>query len=522
VTVEALQKQIDKMNEAYIDLKISFDMASVHYHIGEQFRKFTQNRKPTGKRDSYFTYSESVKAQHHYGGTDDVNVYIVESINDLKCKGKGFIQTAGYCYPAQHLNVPSHAVDGCVIILDDLPGVTYRAPKKGSGKGNTLVHELGHWFGLDHTFSTEPKCLGTSDTAEDTIRFPMDPKYIHESYQPTCCLTGKEWDFCPGENGAGKNIIHNSNWMSYSPDMGDGASDEPGARPWTNDQRREIFVNYYTFRKRKAFIDPKHTGKCFDGPVYDDLSPDFQTRGIHSRSNSLNKVVRHIRSTSDILRRGAATVKTLKKICQYPRVPGVLIDSVTGETIFCDDEGRCQPPTDGWLCLDGTQPPCKDYIPGTTPSPHPVCIDGSAPPCSGPLQVCPAGQALTCALPEGETISVTPPGPEDSPVSHPDNTTICGKACNVHLNTCDAETAPTCTFPDPRVRTPRSACACRAGYKAGLHANTDTAKQWRLPVLGQEYRVWVAEGVKCETLCAVSHGVNSCQEVTLVDKVCIG
>jgi hypothetical protein len=280
-----------------------------------------------------------------------------------------------------------------------------------------------------------------------------------------------------------------------------------------------MFVNYYTFRKRKAFVDPKYTGKCFDRPVYDDLSDDFQTRGIHARSNSLNKVLCRIRSTSDILRQGAATVETLKKICQLPRVPGVLIDSVTGETVFCDDEGKCQPPISGWLCLDGTQPPCKDYIPGTTY--FPVCIDGSSPPCSGAPQVCPAGQTLTCVLPEGAIISVLPPNPEKSPINAPDNTTICAKACDVQANTCDDETAPSCTFPDPSVRKPRSACACRPGYKAGMHANTDTAKQWRLPVLGQEYRVWVAEGVQCGKPCAVSCGVNSCQEIMLVDKICI-
>jgi membrane protein insertase Oxa1/YidC/SpoIIIJ len=36
-TIKALQKQIDKINEAYDNLDISFEMASVHYHIGEQF-----------------------------------------------------------------------------------------------------------------------------------------------------------------------------------------------------------------------------------------------------------------------------------------------------------------------------------------------------------------------------------------------------------------------------------------------------------------------------------------------------
>jgi hypothetical protein len=155
----------------------------------------------------------------------------VESINDLKCKENGFVQTAGYCYLAQHLNHPNHAVNGCVIVLDDLPGVAYRETRGYSGKGKTLVHELGHWFGLDHTFSKLPNCKGKSDTALDTIRFPNNPKYIHQRIQPTCCLTGKTWGFCLGEDGTGRRLLHNSNWMSYSPDAGDGRYDDPGVRP---------------------------------------------------------------------------------------------------------------------------------------------------------------------------------------------------------------------------------------------------------------------------------------------------
>jgi hypothetical protein len=69
---------------------------------------------------------------------------------------------------------------------------------------------------------------------------------------------------------------------------------------------------------------------------------------------------------------------------------------------------------------------------------------------------------------------------------------------------------------------PRGACACRPGYKATGHTKGDSGLQWRLPVLGHEHRVWVAEGVQCDTLCDVSSGVNSCQEVSLIGKPCVG
>lgn len=102
-----------------------------------------------------------------------------------------------------------------------------------------------------------------------------------------------------------------------------------------------------------------------------------------------------------------------------------------------------------------------------------------------------------------------------------DNNPACPKACDPHHNTCDA-TAPTCIFPDPRVPNPRGACACRPGYKATGYANNDNVNQWRLPIESHEHRVWVAEGVKCDTLCDVSTGVDSCLEVSLIGAECVG
>ena len=56
-------------------------------------------------------------------------------------------------------------------------------------------------------------------------------------------------------------------------------------------------------------------------------------------------------------------------------------------------------------------------------------------------------------------------------------------------------------------------CACRAGYRADGLQPTD-AKQFRLAWPGQEYRVFVAPGVECNTLCnAWWAGPDSCSEV---------
>lgn len=63
----------------------------------------------------------------------------------------------------------------------------------------------------------------------------------------------------------------------------------------------------------------------------------------------------------------------------------------------------------------------------------------------------------------------------------------------------------------------RPQCACRAGYKANA-PNTQVDVHWRLPFPGQEYRVFVAPGVACNTLCDNPWGApqDICTEVMVV------
>jgi hypothetical protein len=166
---------------------------------------------------------------------------------------------------------------------------------------------------------------------------------------------------------------------------------------------------------------------------------------------------------------------------------------------------------------------CPDYKPWTyEPSGTFKCPDGSYPSCS------PGGSVSTQPTNNPPTYPNTPgtPSPPGTPPPYmqppPPATGTCPKACLIHFNSCDKTTAPTCIFPDPYVAAPRGACACRPGYKASYVADGDTTKQWRLPVVGQEHRVWVAEGVVCGTLCTNPYGVGSCREVKELGKECIG
>ena len=90
-------------------------------------------------------------------------------------------------------------------------------------------------------------------------------------------------------------------------------------------------------------------------------------------------------------------------------------------------------------------------------------------------------------------------------------------------NTCSSPTAQDCIYPSLSTPNPRAACACRAGYKATAPGilDTDTTKQWRLPADEGNFRVWVAQGVACDTLCDVSTGPDSCQEVVELSADCL-
>jgi hypothetical protein len=106
---------------------------------------------------------------------------------------------------------------------------------------------------------------------------------------------------------------------------------------------------------------------------------------------------------------------------------------------------------------------------------------------------------------------------------HGQATPQCPPSCNPNANTCSWPTAEDCIYPSPSTPNPRAACACRAGYKATAPGvlDTDTTKQWRLPADEGSFRVWVAEGIECNTLCDVWYGVNSCQEVVELPAACL-
>lgn len=127
-----------------------------------------------------------MRSELHKGDYKTLNVYFQKEVDG----------NLGYCYfPEPNATEEQITLDGCSILAASVPG----GSAENFNEGKTATHEIGHWFGLFHTF--QDGCDG-GDQVEDT---PAQDS-------PTSgCPAGR--DSCPA---AGEDPIHN--YMDYSYD----------------------------------------------------------------------------------------------------------------------------------------------------------------------------------------------------------------------------------------------------------------------------------------------------------------
>lgn len=140
--------------------------------------------------DAYLAF----RTETRRGGYDALNVYFFSDLNDGisgQCASPTIVEEGTQFFYQ----------DGCWINGDSMPGLS-RNETTPLNKGHTAIHEVGHWFGLLHTFHGRP-CEAGNDQVADTPA---------QSGGSTGCPVGR--DSCPDLPGL--DPIHN--FMDYSDD----------------------------------------------------------------------------------------------------------------------------------------------------------------------------------------------------------------------------------------------------------------------------------------------------------------
>ncbi|KAJ1325435.1 Pregnancy-associated plasma protein-A [Microdochium nivale] len=184
----ALDKQLAVLNNAYSPHAIHFTLRATDYTVNSDW---------SNDRDT-----DAMKRKLRKGGYGDLNIYFQTSLDgDGSSSGGG--GALGYCWlpvgPLPPAGSDTLVQDGCTILHSTVPGGSMR----GFNLGHTTTHEVGHWFGLLHTFQGGSCSGGAGDFVSDTPAqgTPTDG-----------CPVGK--DSCPGSPGL--DAIHN--FMDYSSD----------------------------------------------------------------------------------------------------------------------------------------------------------------------------------------------------------------------------------------------------------------------------------------------------------------
>lgn len=164
---------------------VNFNLQSVHRVENDAW--FSQI---SGFDDDY-----AMKTALRQGGANALNVYTLDGSSS---------GTLGYAYlPIYYAECP--ICDGVVIDFRTVPGGSYA----GFNLGMTLVHEAGHWMGLDHTFAGGCAYLGKNG---DRIR---DTPAVAE---PNFGCKPKTTDSCPGTKKGYKGYDLVRNFMDYGDD----------------------------------------------------------------------------------------------------------------------------------------------------------------------------------------------------------------------------------------------------------------------------------------------------------------
>ncbi|MCJ1307263.1 hypothetical protein MMC25_000909 [Agyrium rufum] len=198
VTRDMISNQYGELQSAYANSSISFNLVNTSYTVNDTWA--------TDQNDM------DMKNALRKGTYASLNIYFQTNLSSSPGTSSAS-QLLGYCtLPTNVTYTPcngcaprefptyAYANDGCNIHAASMPGGSLT----GYNLGKTAVHEVGHWFGLLHTF--QDNTCSTSDAGDYISDTPQ------ESVSTDGCPATK--DSCPGSPGL--DPIHN--FMDYSTD----------------------------------------------------------------------------------------------------------------------------------------------------------------------------------------------------------------------------------------------------------------------------------------------------------------
>lgn len=172
------QTQIDNLNQAFNKPDYKTNIYFKFYNL-----EFINNKKFAKDCDKK---EKEYKKSYYLDPTKYINVYI--------CPDKNYL---GWAY-FPNTFIESDFMNGVVIHPETLPG----SKNTNYNQGHTLTHELGHFFGLSHTFNYFGICSTNGDDGISDTPIQKSPSY-------EC---NYEKDSCP--NYPGKDPVWN--YMDYS------------------------------------------------------------------------------------------------------------------------------------------------------------------------------------------------------------------------------------------------------------------------------------------------------------------
>jgi hypothetical protein len=213
------QEWEDRISAQMTFLKQAYDPLGIHFTAIPTIQ-YLKGRFSTNYIDNEAS-NDKVMAKFHQGGPDDLNVFLVESIHNWE------FYDPNTKYNGYSILLASSDLTGDGIVMDQA--------RLGTEAQNTLVHEIGHWMGLEHTFGMVGAYCTMDDGLLDTTRTSGDPTTIFDCFQKRC------------DNSNTYDRINN--WMSYSQCVGTNADNSFSTTAFTTDQKARMFARYLKYRR---------------------------------------------------------------------------------------------------------------------------------------------------------------------------------------------------------------------------------------------------------------------------------